>query len=113
RYSALHVSHGLNDLSVTNAHDIDASNPVRFVFAPAKLPAEDRAVAHRGDFLNFEIMAGGRRQALPEGEAGIATFVARTIWRWRRIFENAAFADEIVEFLGAMIPKGIIEAFHD
>ena len=55
----LHVPQTLDDLSVPDAHDVDASNPVRFALAPAKLPADDPAVTHSGDFLSFEDKVGG------------------------------------------------------
>ena len=109
----LHVPHALNDLSVADAHDIDASNPVSFVLAPVKLPAEDSAVSHREDFLNFEDKVGRRRESLPEREAGLTTFVTCSIRGGRGIFENAAFSYEIIEVLGAMHPKCFVEAFHN
>jgi hypothetical protein len=109
----LHVPQTLDDLSVSDAHDVDASNPVRFALAPAKLPADDPAVAHRGDFLSLEDKVGGRRHSLPESEAGLTPFVARSIRDRRRVFENAAFADEIIEVFGAVPLKCIMEAFHN
>jgi hypothetical protein len=109
----LHVPQTLDDLSVPDAHDVDASHPVRFALAPAKLPADDPAVAHRGDFLSFEDKVGGRRHSLPESEASVTPFVACSIRSRRRIFENAALANQVVEVFGAVRLKGAIEAFHD
>jgi hypothetical protein len=109
----LHVAQTLDDLSVLDAQDVDASNPILFALAPAKLPADDPAVAHRGDFLSPEDKVGGRRHALPESEASFTPFVARSIRGRRRILEDTALADEIIEVFGAMLLKCVVEAFHD
>jgi hypothetical protein len=63
----LHVPQTLDDLSVPDAHDVDASHPVRFALAPAN----DPAVSHRGDFFSFEDKVVGRRHSLPESEASL------------------------------------------
>jgi hypothetical protein len=106
--ASLHVSQTFDDLSVPDTHNVDASDPVRLTLAPAKLPADDPAIAHRGDFLSFEDKVGGRRHSLPESEASLTPFVARSIRGRRRIFKNTALADEIIEVFRARFLKCIV-----
>jgi hypothetical protein len=92
--TTLHVSQTFDDLAVPNAHDVDASHPVRLALAPAQLPADDPAVLAGPDLLRFEDKVRRGRDAPPEIEAGFTSFVARAIRSGARVLENAPLADQ-------------------
>ena len=108
-----HVSQAFNDLSSPNAHDVYPSNPVRLVLAPAEFPADDPAVLAGPNLLCFEDKIRRGCDALPEIEACLTPVVSRAVWSWRRIFENAAFTNQIVEISGAVRLKRVMETFND
>ena len=97
RLTALHVSHTLDDETVTHAHQIHTANGTRIVVAPAKTPQDRRAFAADHDIFEVEARAGCGNDALPQLETGFAADVARTVRRRCGILEHTIGCDQIVE----------------
>ena len=57
-----------------------------------------------------ECVRSGERAEI---ETCLTPVVSRAVWSWRRIFENAAFTNQIVEISGAVRLKRVMETFND
>ena len=107
--AALHVTHALDDASVTYAHQVDAPHGLGKVRSPAITPADHGPLLCNQDLFKLEARRRVFGKRPPDLEASGATPPKLAVRTGLGILEHALFGDQVIEQLRRVALKRLVE----